>query len=52
MTASSSEVAKTGRVAERSRFRHPGEPRARAAAFQAESSKDVLRNWSGRTDPA
>ena len=35
MTASSSEVAKTGRVAERSRFRHAGVASARAAAFQA-----------------
>ena len=30
-----SQTAKTGLIAERSRFRHPGVPSARAAAFQA-----------------
>ena len=43
MTASSSEIAKTGRIAERSRFRHPGVPSARAAAFQATGH---LQRWA------
>ena len=58
-----SEAAKTGRVAERSRFRLPGVPSARAAAFQAagdlqrwaqevgvdeESLREVLPEVSGR----
>ena len=63
MTAKSSEAAKTGRVAERSRFRQPGVASARAAAFQAagdlqqwaqavgvdeESLREVLPEGSGR----
>ena len=43
MTASSSGVAKTGRVAERFRLRHHGVPSARAAAFQAPGD---LHRWA------
>ena len=43
MTASSSEIANIGRIAERSRFRHPGVPSARAAAFQATGH---LQRWA------
>ena len=43
MTASSSEIANIGRIAERSRFRHPGVTSARAAAFQATGH---LQRWA------
>ena len=43
MMASSSEIAETGRVTERSRFRHPEVPSARAAAFRAAGD---LQRWA------
>ena len=43
MSTMSSEIAKVGRVAERSRFRQHGEVGARAAAFQAAGD---LKRWA------